>query len=55
VSKGDRNPRSKALTGVPEDEPQDGEFEELVAAALKVSPEGLSGKHRKSSKKENRP
>jgi hypothetical protein len=34
----------------PEDNPQppsEEEFEEFVAAALKVDPKGLSGKHRK--------
>ena len=28
-------------------QPTEEEFEELVAAALKVNPKGLSGKHRK--------
>jgi hypothetical protein len=29
--------------------PPEDEFEELVAAALKVDPKGLSGKHRKEA------
>jgi hypothetical protein len=32
-----------------EPDPASEEFEELVAAALKVDPKGLSGKHRKPS------
>ena len=31
-------------------QPTEEEFEELVAAALKVDPKGLSGKHRKRAK-----
>jgi hypothetical protein len=33
----------------PTHQPTEEEFEELVAAALKVDPKGLSGKHRKES------
>lgn len=31
------------------------EFEEIVAAALKVDPKGMSGKHRKELETEGRP
>lgn len=43
---GDKGPRS---------EPTPEEFEEFVAAALKVDPKGLSGKHRKAADDESRP
>lgn len=33
----------------PPHQPTEEEFEELVAAALKVDPKGLSGKHRKKA------
>jgi uncharacterized MAPEG superfamily protein len=35
--------------------PSPEEFEEFVAAALKVDPKGLSGKHRKEDGPEERP
>lgn len=34
----------------PRPQPTPEEFEEFVAAALKVDPEGLSGKHRRGKK-----
>jgi hypothetical protein len=33
------------------DRPTEDEFEDFVAAALKVDPKGLSGKHRKEAEK----
>jgi len=39
----------------PAPDPAPEEFEEFVAAALKVDPKGLSGKHRKETEKQVRP
>lgn len=47
--------RSSTLSRTPEppaqtqenEEPSEAEFEEFVAAALKVDPKGMSGKHRR--------
>jgi hypothetical protein len=36
-------------------EPTPEEFEKFVAAALKVDPKGLSGKHRKEAESEDAP
>lgn len=40
-------PRRRNDPDEPLQEPTEEEFEELVAATLKVDPTGLSGKHRK--------
>jgi hypothetical protein len=39
----------------PAPEPTPEDFEDFVAAALKVDPKGLSGKHRKPKTRENNP